>query len=628
MDTSLNYIALIENNPITKLSNNYQNKLINKIKENFTDTQQQLFIASFFCYLNYNQNNDFVIDLDNIWKWLGFSQKIRAKNVLEKNFIIEKDYKILLAQLSEQDKEQHGGHNKQTILMTIKTFKLLCIKSETKKANEIHEYYIKLEELLNIVIEEDCSELRLLLEQEKNDKTLLKNELEENKKDFNVKLEQEKVLQREQVLLKEYDSSGPIVYIIKVKTLENGKYIVKIGESRIGIEGRYVEHKKNYPECILLNCYSVIKSKDCENFIHSHEKIRPHKVKDLQGHEKENELFLIGNELTYKILTKIIEDGMKHYNEYTKKDFDLIQTQYDLLQSKYDLLKMENENLKQQLITNQPNNIIIEQSIHEKIQIQLEEIKKQIVLQNHSQINKIENIENQTKNILNNQKAPSILTGFQQPKQTLGPRLQKINPENLSLIHVYETVSEALNETNQRLKRPSIQKAINENTIYQGFRWAYVGREQDPNIVNIPPSRPVQIQNVGYIAKLNKEKTEIVNVYIDRKTASFQNGFHSASALDIPVKKDKLVNGFFYILFDKCSQELQNNFINNIGYPILYKDGVGQFDLSNNLIQEFICKYDCIKKLKISDKTLAKTLDKEIPYNGHYFRRLSEKIFC
>lgn len=94
------------------------------------------------------------------------------------------------------------------------------------------------------------------------------------------------------------------------------------------------------------------------------------------------------------------------------------------------------------------------------------------------------------------------------------------------------------------------------------------------------------------------------------------------------MKKDKPVNGFFYILFDKCSQELQNNFINNIGYPILYKDGVGQYDLSNNLIQEFICKYDCIKKLKISDKTLAKTLDKDIPYNNHYYRRLPEKIFC
>ena len=560
MDASLNFVALIENNPLSNLSNNYQNKLINKIKENFTDTQQQLFVASFYCYLNYNPTEEFVIDLDNIWKWLGFKQKQSAKVVLEKNFIIEKDYKILLMKLHEQDREHHGGHNKHQILMTIKTFKLLCLKSETTKAKEIHEYYIKLEELLNLVIKEECNDLRLLIE--------------ENKKDFHLKLEQEKVVQREQVLLKEYDSCGPIVYVIKVKTLDNGKYIVKIGESRIGIEGRYAEHKKNYPECILLNCYSVIKSKDFENFIHSNEKIRPHKVKDLQGHEKENELFLIGNELTYKILTKIIEDNIKHYNEYTKKDFDI-------LQSKYDLLQMENENLKQQLITNQPN---IEQTVYKQIQKQLENIEKQ----NQLQIEKIENLEKQNNDLqLNHQKASTttILTGFQQPKQTLGPRLQKINPENLSLIKVYETVSEALNETNQSLKRPSIQKSINENTIYQGFRWAYVGRDQDPLIVNIPPTRQVQVQNVGYIAKLNKEKTEIVNVYIDRKTASFQNGFFSASALDIPVKKDKPVNGFYYILFDKCSQELQNNFININGYPILYKDGVGQYDTSGTLIQ-------------------------------------------
>ena len=67
---NLNIINLIEKNPITKLSNTYNNKLLNKIKETFTDTQQQLFISSFYCYLNYNQTNDFVINLDNIAKWL------------------------------------------------------------------------------------------------------------------------------------------------------------------------------------------------------------------------------------------------------------------------------------------------------------------------------------------------------------------------------------------------------------------------------------------------------------------------------------------------------------------------------------------------------------------------------
>ena len=513
MEASFNFVEIIEKNSEDFVSDRHKKKVWNKIKEYFTDNEQKLFVTYFYSYLKYDELTDFVINLDDVWKWLGFSQKIIAKNILEKHFIIEKNYKIL-QQDTNIKREGRGGHTKENIIMTLNTFKILCFRSNTQKSIEIFNYFLKLQEIMQKMLNEEHNELRNELKSILEEKKIIENEFEEE---------------------------------------------------------------------------------------------------------------------------IIIE------NEYTKKDFDLLQSQYDLL-------KMENENLKQQLITNQPNNIIIEQSINKQIQKQLEEIKNQIVLQTlltppsssefiqtttpirvplfSKTLSQINNIENQTKNILNNQKSPSILTGFQQPKQTLGPRLQKINPENLSLIHVYETVSEALNESNQRLKRPSIQKAINENTIYQGFRWAYLGREQDPNIVNIPPSRPVQIQNVGYIAKLNKEKTEIVNVYIDRKTASFQNGFQSASALDIPVKKDKPVNGFFYILFDKCSQELQNNFINNIGYPILYKDGVGQYDLSNNLIQEFICKYDCIKKLKISDKTLAKTLDKDIPYNNHYYRRLPEKIFC
>ena len=53
MDASLNIVELIENNPITKLTGTYQNKLITKIKENFTDNEQQMFVASFYCYLHH-----------------------------------------------------------------------------------------------------------------------------------------------------------------------------------------------------------------------------------------------------------------------------------------------------------------------------------------------------------------------------------------------------------------------------------------------------------------------------------------------------------------------------------------------------------------------------------------------
>ena len=136
----LNIVELIEKNPISKLSNAYNNKLINKIKKIFTDFESQLFVSSFYCYLNYDKNIDFVVDLDNIWKWLGFKQKIDSKRLLEKHFKLDVDYKTAFSDgkavfetenlalgnsKASSNDEKWGGHNKQTILLTIKCFKSL-----------------------------------------------------------------------------------------------------------------------------------------------------------------------------------------------------------------------------------------------------------------------------------------------------------------------------------------------------------------------------------------------------------------------------------------------------------------------------------------------------------------------
>ena len=61
-----------------------------------------------------------------------------------------------------------------------------------------------------------------------------------------------------------------------------------------------------------------------------------------------------------------------------------------------------------------------------------------------------------------------------------------------------------------------------------------------------------------------------------------------------------------------CEEDIKNDFIERHGEPLLYKNGIGIYDIENNLIREFICKYDCTKLLKVSDKTLTKVLDKNI----------------
>ena len=91
---TLNIANLIDKNSITRLSNEYENKFLKKIQENFSDNQQQLFVASYYCFLNYDSKKDFVIDFDNVWKWLGFSRKDHGKTCLEKHFILDIDYKV------------------------------------------------------------------------------------------------------------------------------------------------------------------------------------------------------------------------------------------------------------------------------------------------------------------------------------------------------------------------------------------------------------------------------------------------------------------------------------------------------------------------------------------------------
>lgn len=75
----------------------------------------------------------------------------------------------------EQDGNDNGGNNKETILMNINTFKKFCLKVGTKKADEIHDYYIKLEEILHEIINEETDKLRNQLTQKDKEIIVIKN---------------------------------------------------------------------------------------------------------------------------------------------------------------------------------------------------------------------------------------------------------------------------------------------------------------------------------------------------------------------------------------------------------------------------------------------------------------------
>ena len=113
---------------------------------------------------------------------------------------------------------------------------------------------------------------------------------------------------------------------------------------------------------------------------------------------------------------------------------------------------------------------------------------------------------------------------------------------------------------------------------------------------------------------------------MDRKTAAMSNCYESHAALDTPVKQFKESRGHIYLLYDNCDENLKQEFVTRDGEPLLYKNGIGQYDKDNQLNREFACKYNCVKILKMIDKTLAKVLDKAQIYEGHYYRHADSKL--
>jgi hypothetical protein len=168
------------------------------------------------------------------------------------------------------------------------------------------------------------------------------------------------------------------------------------------------------------------------------------------------------------------------------------------------------------------------------------------------------------------------------------------------------------------MKRPSISKAALNSTVYNGFRWALIDRNMDSTIVNLAPTKITKIQNIGYIAKINNNKTEILNVYLDRKTASRLNGCKN---IDNVVKHFKCSNAYYYKLYHLCDKELITNFENKYGLVVLYANGVGMFSLDNLLLKEFTCKNKCSIQVGITNKTLTKAL-----LTGKSYKYLDPKI--
>jgi predicted nuclease with TOPRIM domain len=302
--------ALVERAPLARLTDGCNGRLVVKVRERFSETQQQLFFASFYCYMNYIEDTEFVVDLDNVWKWLGFSQKVRAKQLLESNFVLDVDYKCLLSLAGEQKSAGRGGHNKQTVLMTVRTFKRLCLKAGTSKADEVHEYYLNMERMLQDVVAEECADLSAQMKRKDAEMRAATEKLAvatDKLERFSTKAEREKQLLREKTLLEQFPDNVQCVYYGTV--LDRGEAdetLVKFGCSN-KLRVRTKAHHHAFAQFALAGAFRVENKLMVENALKAHPVLEARRRTAVVRGALQTELWCVDG-LSFDELDKIIHD--------------------------------------------------------------------------------------------------------------------------------------------------------------------------------------------------------------------------------------------------------------------------------------------------------------------------------
>ena len=158
-------------------------ELISLIKQNFTENDMEIFKLNFKIYIaNENNKNGFVINLDDIYTYIGFKLKQHAKRLLTNKFKLNKDYIIYkglnntLTPMGEIDVNfqdnrlimKQNTYNKETIMLSVESFKKFCMIASTDESEKFLDYYITIENVIfNYVKTKMNEQLQIISENKK-----------------------------------------------------------------------------------------------------------------------------------------------------------------------------------------------------------------------------------------------------------------------------------------------------------------------------------------------------------------------------------------------------------------------------------------------------------------------------
>ena len=539
--------------------------------------EQKRFIDNFQMYLTHgNDNSKYVIDLDNVVEWIGFSTKATAKRHLKKFFQENVDY-VVQSLLDPRVEQTRGGHNKEQILMNVDTFKAICMTANTERGKQTRTYYAKMERLYFMYIE-------------KRNRSIINELKEESTKKMQLARHNQ---------LRSSHKDTPCVYIVKViKTTKDGEIldnIYKIGETD-DVDQRMSTLRQTYTDFFLVDVFPCNRPHKFEQYLLNRPDIKKRRIPN-------SELIQLTSEYPYEQMKKDIEKNIDHFNvDSTAQRLECKKLNY------LEKLHQERAMILQRLASSTDATEI---TMLTKVLTSL--VDKAIL---HPCVDEDE--------------------GEDEDEQTSTQpdgkrRIYQYEPDNLSQpVNMFYNMRDAARSLNDpKMHDYHIRLACETNTLVKNYRWFCVeGVCALPQ--TIPETVVVQQQQalkkrLGLVAQVNREKNKILNVYSTQKEAA-EILKTRACNITIALSKQTMAAGFYWKMYNDCDDALKSTYEGDIPFvrsSLTSSKYVERIDPVTHTVLE---RYDCIQDVCSQFKTCHKTIHK-MSTSGDIYMGFKWKVY-
>ena len=430
-------------------------------------------------------------------------------------------------------------------------------------------------------------------------------------------------LNNHKTFLKAFDKKN-VVYICKFKNIDE-KLLVKIGSSQ-DVKQRISHIKNAYDniEPIILDITEIDNHIKFETFLHNHEFIKKYYYPFQNKENKISKETYLVNEEECKEFIKIINNN-KNLFINIDKDYELKKEELALEKMK---LIIEIENIKQKKLEAE---IELENIKQKKSEIEL----KKIELENNN-IEKNNLIISTDKNIIDDEiESDSDIIdlttcNYKLKKRNNGikiPKVYQYNPDNLyNYIKEFDSPADVERELIHLEISPScLRLCAKNNTIYKNYRWLFLNRnEKLPEKIPDTEINKHKSTSIQYIAMIDIKKTRILEVYPSQKDAVEARNMKSRS-FTRAIDQKSVSSGHYWEYFDKCSDEMKNEFLSKSKLPEKKLSSCGkivqQIDAkTNEILKTYHSNREVIKKFQMSSNTLKNISKTGEIHNGYIWK--------